>query len=102
MSEIKFEDGIPERPVIAESDPEEYKTETCEKCVRCGKGTPKKPGYHCMMKRIGDSISPEDKACREFWSKKRQKELEALREQDVENRRKELWAIYAKKKKKNP
>ena len=37
------------------------------------------------------------KDMREFWNRERQKELDRLHEQDIEKRREELWAIYAKK-----
>lgn len=97
MSKIKFEDGIPERPDITQPIPDEYKTETCNGCVRCRDGTPKKPGWHCTMQGPDIVISPENNACKNFWNKKRQEELRTLHELDVENRRKELWAIYAKK-----
>lgn len=97
MSEIKFSDGMPERNAIAESIPDEYKTKTRAECVRFEKRTHRKSGYHCCMKDFDIDVFPTDNACEEFWSKERQAELEKLHEQDIENRRKELWAVYAEK-----
>lgn len=94
---MKFSDGIPKRSAIAENIPNEYKTKTCSECVRFEKRTHRKSGYHCYMKDFDIDVFPEDNACEEFWSKERQAELERLHEQDTENRRKELWAVYAEK-----
>lgn len=99
MSEIKFSDGIPDRPATAETIPGEYKTKKCKDCVRCEKRDHPiyNTGWHCMMQDYKIDIQPQDAACEHFWNRERQNELEALHEQDIENRRNRLWAIYAKR-----
>ena len=94
---MKFSDGIPKRNAICDIIPNEYKTKKCADCVRFEKRTHRKSGYHCCMKDFDIDVFPEDNACEEFWNRERQKELKRLHEQDIENRREELWAIYAEK-----
>jgi hypothetical protein len=57
----------------------------------------KSEGYHCTKLLFDRDITPDDKACVNYWDKAEEDRLKALHEQDVENRRKELWAIYAEK-----
>lgn len=103
MSEIRFSDGIPDRreefnKIIY---PEELLDKKCGGCVRCGlrerqyKG--KIGGYHCSMQKYEKDISTEDKACVHYLDRKIKEEIEKLHEQDIENRRKELWSVYAEK-----
>lgn len=94
---MKFSDGIPERNAICETIPNEYKKKKCSDCMRFGKRTHRKRGYHCSMKDFDIDILPDDNACEEFWSRERQEELDRLHEQDIEKRREELWKIYAEK-----
>lgn len=94
---MRFSDGIPERKAVCDNIPNEYKTKKCADCVRFEKRTHRKNGYHCRMKDYDIDVFPDDNACEEFWNRERQKELERLHEQDIENRREELWAVYAEK-----
>lgn len=94
---MKFSDGIPEGNAICETIPNEYKEKKCSDCMRFGKRTHRKSGYHCSMKDFDIDISPDDNACEEFWSRERQEALDILHEQDIEKRREELWKIYAEK-----
>lgn len=103
MSEIKFSDGIPERKERYMNHdifryPEELIDKTCGGCVRCElRDHGDKGGYHCSMRTYGLDISPDEKACVEYWDRAEHEVVERQKEQDVENRRKELWRIYAEK-----
>lgn len=102
MSEIKFSDGIEKikedyNKIIY---PEELLDKKCAGCVRCEKRNSygrKKYGYHCMMQNYDIDIDPTDKACVHWWNKEEHERIERLNDEAQENRRKELWKIYAKK-----
>lgn len=96
MSEIKFSDGIPKRDEFSRIIyPEQLLDKKCGGCVRCELRRRPYSVYHCMMQDYDNNISPEDKACVQYWDKEYHEECERLHEQDIENRRKELWSIYA-------
>lgn len=100
MSEIRFSDGLPERPVIAGTDKtlDELVGKVCGRCIRCAERDRQgETGWHCWRKSYWRDISPDDKACYEYWDKDEQNELDRLRDDEQENRRKELWAIYSKR-----
>ena len=93
MSEIRFSDGLPERPVIAGTDktPDELVGKVCGRCIRCAeRDRPGETGWHCWRKSYWHDISPDDKACDEYWDKDEQNELDRLRDDEQENRRKSL------------
>ena len=103
-----FSQGIPERKERHNGGeifiyPEELIGKTCGACVRCeprddhAKGRGKTDGWHCCMRDWDIDISPDHKACVSYWDKEEELRVERLKSQDQENRRKELWAIYAKK-----
>lgn len=104
MSEIKFNDGIPDRKEdsLRVIYPEEILDKKCGGCVRCElrdhpyKG--KTGGYHCSMQEYDKDIFPEDKACVYYWDREHHEECKRLHKQDIENRRKELRNIYSNKK----
>lgn len=82
--------------------PEEIIGKKCGECVRCKKRDhaykgKKAEGYHCTMQKHDNDITPDDKACVYWWDKARHEEVERLNKEAEENRRKELWAIYAEK-----
>ena len=52
---------------------------------------------HCMMQNYDIDIDPTDKACVHWWNKEEHERIERLNDEAQENRRKELWKIYAKK-----
>ena len=98
MSEIKFSDGIPERErrSITSIYPEELLDKKCGGCVRCQpRERNGETGYHCTTQPYTKDISPEDKACVIYWDKEEERKYEALKAQDEEDRRKELWNIYS-------
>lgn len=100
MSEIRFSDGLPERPVIAGTDktPEELAGKVCGGCIRCKeRDRPGETGWHCWRQSYWHDISPDDRACEMYWDKTEQAELERVRETEQDNHRKELWAIYSKR-----
>lgn len=103
MSKIKFLDGIPKRKErYMNYDifryPEELLDKKCGGCVRCElRDHGNKGGYHCSMRNWDIDITPDDKACVEYWDRADHEAIEKLKEQDIENRRKELWNIYAGK-----
>lgn len=103
-----FSMGIPEREERRNHDmtfiyPEELIDKTCGGCVRCElrhrprRGEEKPDGYHCMMRDWDIDVSPDHKACVGYWDKAEHERVEKLRAQDTENRRNELWAIYAER-----
>ena len=101
MSEIKFSEGIPKRRDYFSRIiyPEELLDKKCGGCVRCelrdNRSKEKNSGHHCTMQDYDIDILPEDKACVRYWDRAYHEECERLHEQDIENRRKELWNIYA-------
>ena len=101
MSEIKFSEGIPKRREYFSRIiyPEELLDKKCGGCVRCelrdNRSKEKNSGYHCTTQDYDIDILPEDKACVLYWDRAYHEECERLHEQDIENRRKELWNIYA-------
>lgn len=100
MSEIRFQEGIPERPIICGTNksPEELIGKKCGGCVRCEtREQVGGSGWHCTMLAYDKDIDPSDAACKEYWSKTEQRALDRLRDLDTEKRRKELWAIYSKR-----
>lgn len=101
MSEIKFSDGMPVRPVICGTNKSqaELSGKKCGGCVRCEtKEQVGGSGWYCTMQAYDKDIDPSDAACMEYWSKTEQRVLNCLRDQDTEKRRKELWAIYSNRK----
>ena len=99
MSEIKFSDGIPERERRSRTSiyPEELLDKKCGGCVRCQpRERNGETGYHCTTQPYTKDISPEDKACVIYWDKEEERKYKALKAQDEDNRRKELWNIYSK------
>lgn len=82
--------------------PEELLDKKCGGCVRCEKcdhvykGVPAK-GWHCTCQPYERDITPDDKACTYYWDKAKHEEIERKNEEYTEERRAELWAIYAEK-----
>lgn len=100
MSEIKFSDGIPNRKedYNAIVYPEALLDKKCGGCVRCEKrDRENEQGFHCSMQNYKKDILPTDKACIHWWDKEEHERVENARQEDTENRRKELWDIYSKK-----
>lgn len=102
-AEVCFDDGIPEcKERYMNRDifryPEELIDKKCGGCVRCEKRDHgKKKGYHCSMRDWNIDIHPEDKACTEYWDREEHEAVELQHQADIENRRQELWSIYAKR-----
>lgn len=102
--EVCFEEGLPERKHKRDeiTYPEELLDKKCGGCMRCeprdhafkGKDA---EGYHCTMQPYDKDINPDDKACVSYWDRAEEEEIKRLEKEDTENRRKELWAIYAKR-----
>ena len=102
--EVCFDEGIPDRKAENRYKliyPEELLDKKCVGCVRCKKRdhnyNGKSDGWHCSMLPYDRDISPDDKACVNYWDKVEEDELNRLHEEDVENRRKELWAVYVER-----
>lgn len=103
--EVYFDEGIPDRKAERRNRliyPEEIIDKKCGGCVRCKKRDhayydTKAEGYHCTKLHYDVDITPDDRACVDYWDKAEEQELDRLHEQDVEKRRKELWAIYAER-----
>ena len=102
--EVCFDEGILDRQRERREKliyPEELLDKKCGGCVRCGERDHiyqgKKEGYHCAKLPYDRDISPDDKACVDYWDRAEEERLEKLHNEDVENRRKELWAIYSKR-----
>lgn len=104
--EVCFDEGIPDRKAEKRNKliyPEELLDKKCGGCVRCKKRDhayydTKAEGYHCMKLYYDIDITPDDKACVDYWDKAEEDRLDKLHEEDIEKRRKELWAIYSKRK----
>lgn len=97
MSKIRFADGIPHRDTsIKILYPEDLMDKKCGGCTRCQQRR-RGIGYHCTMQPYDVTISPEDRACVKWWDAEEQKRIEQQRQQDIENRRKQLWEMYAHK-----
>lgn len=98
-----FSEGIPERHERRNSGetfiyPEELTDKTCSGCVRCElRDHGDKGGYHCCMRDWDIDITPDHKACVDYWDRAEHERIERQRKEDTENRRKELWAIYEEK-----
>ncbi len=100
--EVYFDEGIPDRKADRRNKliyPEELLDKKCGGCVRCAKRdhsykNKKAEGYHCMKLAYDIDITPDDKACVDYWDAEEEKRIEKLHEEDVEKRRKELWEIY--------
>ena len=99
--EIKFSEGIPDRPATICGViiyPEELLDKKCGGCVRCEpRDHGDKGGWHCTMQKWDKDVFPTDKACVHYWDQEKQDELDRLHEEDIEKRRQELWAIYSEK-----
>lgn len=100
-----FSRGIPKREERRNHNetfiyPEELIDKKCGGCVRCeprdGHDSGKKDGWHCCMRNYQIDIAPEHKACVSYWDKAEHDRVVKQRDQDTENRRNELWAIYSK------
>lgn len=99
---MKFSDGLPKRERRETMIyPEELLDKKCGGCMRCMERDHMRGdwdvGYHCTIQNYKKDISPEDKACVHYWDKAKEMEWKRQQDEDIENRRKELWAIYAKK-----
>lgn len=81
--------------------PEELLDKQCGGCVRCEKRDQRfykgEEGFHCSCQPYDKDISPNDKACVLWWDKAEHERIEEYNRQAEENRREELWAIYAEK-----
>ena len=100
MSVLNFSDGIPEQNhpgrIIY---PETLLDKKCGGCVRCEKrDIGSKGGWHCCMQKYDIDITPDDKACVNWWDKAEQERMDREHDEAVEKRREELWAIYAPRK----
>ena len=103
--EVCFSEGVPDRDKERRDRliyPEELLDKKCGGCVRFQKRDhPYKgvsaEGYHCTMRHYDIDMHPDDKACVHYWDKAEEDEIKRLHEEDIENRRKELWAIYEKR-----
>lgn len=105
--EVDFGAGVPERTERRNTDevfiyPEEIIDKTCGECVRCEKrdhpykDTPAE-GWHCMMRAYDIDITPEHKACVDYWDRAEHERAENEMAEAIKRRRAELWAVYAKK-----
>ena len=103
-----FAQGLPERQERRNQDdvfiyPEELVDKTCGGCARCeprddhARGRGKTDGWHCCMRNWNIDITPDHKACVSYWDREERDRVDRLKDQDQENRRNELWAIYAEK-----
>lgn len=103
FGKTKFSKGIPERKERMNRDeifiyPEELIDKKCGGCVRCKlRDHGDKGGYHCTMRNWDIDITPEHKACVDWWDKEEHERVERQHSEDTEKRREELWAIYAEK-----
>ena len=101
--EVCFKEGLPERKHKWDkiTYPEELLDKKCGGCMRCElRNHPyngKSEGYHCCLQPYDKDISLDDKACVSYWDRVKEEEIKRLEEEDKENRRKELWAIYAER-----
>lgn len=107
--EVDFAAGVPERterknhgPVFIY--PEELIDKTCGGCVRFTSNDDGFPrgdydinGFHCSFRGWELPIHAEDKACVDYWDREEHERSEREHEESVENRRRELWAVYAEK-----
>ena len=100
---IRFSEGIPKREHFYNEIiyPEEIADKRCGGCMRCqerdnlrGKDD---VGLHCTMQNYWHDINADDKACVHYWDREREERIKAQEAEDIENRRKELWTIYADK-----
>ena len=105
--EADFDAGVPDSTERRNSDdvfiyPEEIINKTCGGCVRCEKrdhayhGTPAE-GWHCTMRGYDIDITPEHRACVDYWDRAEREHAEKEHEDAVEKRRAELWAVYAQR-----
>ena len=98
-----FSKGIPERHERRNHGdifiyPEELIDKKCGGCVRCElRDHGDKGGYHCCMRDWDIDITPDHKACVDYWDREEHERVKRLEAEDTENRREELWAIYAEK-----
>lgn len=99
MATVDFAEGMASLKTIADKkSPEDIVGKYCGGCVRCAKRTRKgERGHHCMMQKYDNDIRPDDDACLWYWDRAEQEEIDRRRENAIEARRKELWAIYAEK-----
>ncbi len=97
MSEIKFYDGVSKRKSKMATDiyPEYILGKKCGGCSNYIKDNNR---HYCLLQRRDKNIFLNDKACIGYKDKAEETELEKLRKQDVEKHRKELWAVYSKRK----
>ena len=100
--EVLFSEGL-ERHERCNRDnlfiyPEEIVDKKCGGCVRCKPRDRKgETGFHCTMRNYDIEVPPEHKACVSYWDKAEYERAEQQYQEDEENRRKELWAIYAER-----
>lgn len=100
MSEIKFSDGMPVRPVICGTNKSqaELSGKKCGGCVRCEtKEQVGGSGWHCTMQAYDKDIDPSDAACMEYWSKTEQRVLNCLRDQSTMDMGLSHNVLYAEK-----
>lgn len=94
---VRFADGIDYEKEDF-TPPKDVSDKTCGECVRCEKRDwIGETGYHCTMQHYDIDISPEDKACKEWWDKANHERIERINNERQEKRREELWVIYANK-----
>lgn len=95
--EIRFGEDIPTK-TFAECKGNKYMDHTCGECVRCKERNPKMgSGFHCTSQNYDIDIAPQRQACKDFWSKSEQEQLDKQHETAIETERKRLWKIYAGK-----
>ena len=105
--EADFGAGVPERTERRNSDdvfiyPEEIIDRKCGGCMRCEKrdhayrDAPAE-GWHCTMRNYSIDITPDHKACVDYWDKAEHERSEMEHDEAVEKRREELWAVYAER-----
>lgn len=100
MQEVWFGDyEVPEEQFgCGTTYPQDIIGKTCGECVRCEKrDRTGETGYHCCGQPYVKDILPTDKACCSFWDRTEHERIERLKDEAQENRRKELWAIYAER-----
>lgn len=71
----------------------------CSGCVRFEErwGEKEKGTYHCCRQPYTIDKFPEDEACEEYWDRAEHEAEEKRKEEEIEAKRKEMWAIYADK-----
>lgn len=71
----------------------------CAGCMRFEErwGKNERGTYHCWRQDYKIDKFPDDVACEEYWDRTEYEAEEKKREEEIETKRKKMWAIYADK-----